>query len=161
MAHPRTNAEFLPEGGLAVRPRPSAKHRRERVRQELQAWQDKALRREATEAIMNTLDVWGVSSREALELLGFSPASRGQIASLRRGERVLGPGEDTWRRAMGILSIQRSLEEFAPESPEWRDDWVQQPIAGLGYERPIDIMLGDGIRGIEHVRRYAKTLGHR
>ena len=152
--------DFRPDGGVTVRPQSNATARREKVRKELDAWRDKALRRDATQKVMRTLDVWGLDAREMAQLLGLSPASRGTLARFRSGERVLSPVEDAWRRAMGILSIQRSLEVFAPENPEWRDDWVQQPIAGLGGERPIDIMLADGIGGIEQVGRCATSLGH-
>ena len=83
------------------------------------------------------------------------------LGRLREGVEILPNDEQSWRRAMAILSIQRSLEGFAPENPEWRDDWVQQPLSGLGHERPLDLMLRQGLPGIERVRVYAKGLGHK
>ncbi len=71
---------------------PSAKARREKTERELARWQDKALRKEATREVMRVLDTCRVSNREALELIGLSPESQGQIAGFRKGERIVGAG---------------------------------------------------------------------
>ncbi|QIT55009.1 DUF2384 domain-containing protein [Aquisalimonas sp. 2447] len=122
--------------------------------------QDRGIRREATQKLMRIFDVWDIAGGEKLELLGACADDAEYLGRLREGVEILPHDEESCRRAMNILSIQRSLEEFAPDAPQWRDDWVHQPIKGLGYERPIDIMRHEGLPGIERVRRYTKTLGH-
>ena len=131
------------------------------ISQIIEDWQDRDLRQEATQELMRIFDVWDLAGREQLELLGFRTDDVECLGRLHKGVKILPEDEQSCRRAMSILSIQRSLEEFAPANPEWRDDWVHQAIKGLGAERPIDIMLHEGLPGIERIRLYTKTLGHR
>lgn len=109
---------------------------------------------------MQIFDVWDIAAHEQLALLGSCADAAEYLGRLREGLEMLPDDEESCRRAMNILSIQQSLKAFVPNAPQWRDDWVHQPIKGLGYERPIDIMLRDGLSGIERIRRYTKTLGH-
>ena len=132
-----------------------------RLAEALQEWQDRDWRKEVTQALMRVLDLWDVAGHEQLKLLGSSEDAVEYLGRLREGVEILPNDEQSWRRAMAILSIQRSLEGFAPENPEWRDDWVHQPLTGLGHERPLDLMLRQGLPGIERVRVYAKGLGHK
>ena len=131
------------------------------ISQIIEDWQDRDLRQEATQELMRIFDVWDLAGREQLELLGSRADDAEYLSHLREGVEILPDDEQSCRRAMNILSIQRSLEEFAPDAPQWRDDWVHQAIKGLGAERPIDIMLHEGLPGIERIRLYTKTLGHR
>lgn len=123
-------------------------------------WKDGQRRRVAAKAVTAILGDWRLSAASKLRLLGLSRSSRGQLSGYARGETPLRPTEDGWRRASGLIAIDRNLRVFAPRDPEWRNAWVHSPVRDLDGERPVDVMLTDGIGGIECIRRYTAAMIH-
>ncbi|MDN5848467.1 MAG: MbcA/ParS/Xre antitoxin family protein [Nitrococcus sp.] len=127
----------------------------------LTKWKDDRRRRVAAKAVVMVLGDWKLSAANKLRLLGLSRSSRGQLSGYASGETPLRPTEDAWRRASGLIAIDRNLRVFAPRNPEWRNAWVHSSVRGLDGERPIEIMLIDGIGGIDRIRRYTASMIHR
>lgn len=127
----------------------------------LAKWKDDRRRRVAAKALAAILGDWKLSAPDKLRLLGLSRSSRGQLSGYASGATPLRPTEDAWRRASGLIAIDRNLRVFAPKNPEWRNAWMHSPVRGLDGERPLDIMLTDGISGIDRIRRYTASMIHR
>ncbi|MDN5869610.1 MAG: MbcA/ParS/Xre antitoxin family protein [Nitrococcus sp.] len=127
----------------------------------LSKWKDEQRRRVAAKAVVAVLGDWTLSTADKLRLLGLSRSSRGQLSGYASGEKPLRPTEDAWRRASGLIAIDRNLRVFAPRNPDWRNAWVHSAVRGLDGECPIEIMLTDGIAGIDRIRRYTAAMIHR
>lgn len=151
-----------PEPGLRGRVPPTPLGlRQQALEAALAKWKDEGRRRIAAKAVVAILGDWKLSASDKLRLLGLSTSSRGQLSGYASGETPLRPTEDAWRRATGLIAIDRNLRVFAPADPQWRNAWVHAPVRGLGGERPLDIMVTDGIGGIERVRHYTAAMIHR
>lgn len=127
----------------------------------LSKWKDDRRRRVAGKALAAMLADWKLSAPDKLRLLGLSRSSRGQLSGYASGATPLRPTEDAWRRASGLIAIDRNLRVFAPKDPEWRNAWVHSHVRDLDGERPLDVMLTDGISGIDRIRRYTAAMIHR
>jgi hypothetical protein len=102
-------------------------------------------RQALAEAVLAVLDGWGVHPVKQAELLGLS-----DLAPLSLGQPLpADPG--VLERAGHLLGIERGLKRRYPDDPASRHAWLMLPVAELGGQPPLRVML-DGVEGIRRVR---------
>ena len=109
-------------------------------------------------ALLALFDHWGLSTEQMLGLLGLSPASRSLIPELRRGSRPLPAGRDVADRAALLLRIHKGLRLLFPRDAELRYGWVHRANRTLDGQRPLEVMLDDGLVGVARMARFVDHL---
>lgn len=108
--------------------------------------------------IMQLFELWNLDTASQLNLLGLSETSRALLSKLKRGDAVLSHQRDTLDRVSWLLAIHQSLRMLYPQNPELRYDWINRKNQKLNHEKPIEIMLRDGILGLAKISRYLELL---
>jgi hypothetical protein len=104
-------------------------------------------------------DVWGLSERERIALLGEPPRSTyHQWMKQAREERALSLPLDTLLRISGVLGVQEALGALF-SGPGEALVWLKGPHRGVAFggQAPLDVMLGGGQDGILTVRRHLEA----
>jgi hypothetical protein len=104
-----------------------------------------ATRQALAEAILSVLDGWGIHPAKQAELLGMT-----DVASLKQGQ-ALPDDPGVLERAGHLLAIERALKQLYPDDPASRHASLMLPLAELGGQPPLLVMLG-GVDGIKQVR---------
>jgi hypothetical protein len=102
-------------------------------------------------ALMQLFDRWGLDSAQRTALLGLPPETKARsLTRLRQGE-PLPPEQEILHRARCLLEIEHSLETILPLNAAIVDQWIFTENVMLASRRPLDIMIEDGIEGLERV----------
>lgn len=102
-------------------------------------------RQALAEAVFAVLGEWGVYPAKQAELLGLA-----DIAPLNQAQ-PLPDDPAVLERAGHLLGIERALKRHYPYDPAERHGWLMFPVAELGGQPPLRVML-DGLEGIKRVR---------
>jgi hypothetical protein len=81
----------------------------------------------------------------------LSPAERVKLAE------TISSG-DFERNCGLLLSIHKFLGLLFPDNQEIKKIWVKRKMADFGDRTPLDIMLDEGVEGIETIRKYCGGL---
>jgi len=96
-------------------------------------------------AVLAVLDGWGIHPAKQAALLGLT-----DMAPLKQGQPL--PDEPSvLERAGHLLGIERALKRLYPDDPASRHASLMLPLAELGGQPPLLVMLG-GVDGIKRVR---------
>ena len=107
-------------------------------------------------AFRNVAELWGLSERERIALLGDPPRSTyHQWMKQAREERPLSLPLDTLLRISGVLGVQEALGSLF-STPGEALVWLKGPHRGVAFggQAPLAVMLGGGQDGILTVRRH-------
>lgn len=102
------------------------------------------------EAAFGVLAGWGVAPAIQTALLGLA-APLGEGQPLPDDPGVL-------ERTGHLLGIERALKRRHPDDPAARHAWLMLPVAELGGQPPLRVML-DGVEGIRRVRKLLEPEG--
>jgi hypothetical protein len=112
--------------------------------------------REAGQALLRTFfgiaQAWGLSSREAMTLLGLRSRSTYHVWKDGRS----GPlPRDTLERISYVLGIYKALQMLLP-SPAAADAWMRRPNAAplFGGKSALERLLPGNVADLYEVRRY-------
>lgn len=117
------------------------------------ALRDEQVRRDLARTLAALFARWELTSAEQMLLLGLSPESRKLARAWQRGDQPLPDSRDCLDRAGYLLGIHKGLRLLFPEDEALRFGWVKRRNAALGGQRPLDIMLEEGLIGIARVAR--------
>ena len=81
-----------------------------------------------TKALIRTLDLWGVSGREAAPVLGISEAT---LSRLRRAGQGLEPGTKPFELAALTVRAWRALDAITGGDPATATAWLRGENAAL------------------------------
>ncbi len=115
---------------------------------------DSADQVELTGVVMRLLDDWGVDWPDQAVLLGLPAHTR------RRGLRrytqgvALPEDRDSLERLSYLLAIERSVRTAFPHSPSMAHLWITTPSHHFAGRTPLEVMLSDGVGGMETVARF-------
>jgi hypothetical protein len=102
-------------------------------------------------ALMQLVDRWGLDSAQRTALLGLPQETKARALSrLRQGE-PLPPEPEILHRARCLLEIEHSLETMLPLNAAIVDAWIVTENMLLASRRPLDVMIEDGVEGLERV----------
>ena len=101
-----------------------------------------------TKALIRTLDLWGVSGREAAPVLGISEAT---LSRLRRAGQGLEPGTKPFELAALTVRAWRALDAITGGDPATAKAWLRSENAALGGI-PLERMRS--VQGLVDVATY-------
>lgn len=112
----------------------------------------KRLAEAGLEAFFAIVHEWGLSSRQARQLLGDPPEST--FFKMKRGEVKKLP-KDTLERISYLLGIYKNLNVLLPNSPR-ANEWIHRPNDAplFGGEPALDKLLRGRVSDLYEVRRY-------
>lgn len=106
---------------------------------------------EISRAVTRLLDAWDVPAAQQPLLLGLDPVSERRALKRCRFGSALPDTGDVYVRARLLLEIANALNQMFPHSSVAADLWVTTPRFRFGGMAPLQIMLEDGVAGIELV----------
>ncbi len=106
-----------------------------------------------TQAVMQHLDDWQISSEDTLTLLGLTEVLKlRQLNGLRNGERSLPQTAEVMLRVDHVIGIADALRTTFPFSSQMRLLWLRKPHRRFQRRTPLLVMLSEGINGLQRVR---------
>jgi len=106
---------------------------------------------ELSRAVLQLLAAWDVPPDQQPGLLGLDPvADRRAFTRCRFGAPLPASG-DVYARARLLLEIDTAVNQMFPHSSVAADLWATTPRHRFGGITPLQIMLEDGVAGMELV----------
>lgn len=110
---------------------------------------------ELAAVVIRVLDDWGVAPEDQPVLLGLPAGTRGRaMERYRRGMTPLPGDRETLQRISYLLTIERAVQTAFPHNAAMARYWVTTPQALFAGRSPLEIMLAEGVEGIEQVVRH-------
>lgn len=111
-------------------------------------------RKRLTKVVIRLLDEWELKTAEELKLLGLRETSRNMLKNYRNLDNILPYDQDKLERVGLLLNIYKNIYDLYPENPNLRKTWVKRVNKMLDDQRPLDIMLENGLFGMADVMRF-------
>jgi hypothetical protein len=108
--------------------------------------EDPESRKALRETVLALFDRWNLGERDRAVLLGLSEKPDGTA------DEVLLTDRQSMERIGQLLAIGRALDAKFRDQPELCDRWIATYPVKLRGVRPLDVMLTDGLTGMEKVR---------
>ncbi len=105
-----------------------------------------------TEVVMHIFEQWQVSSAQQVLLLGLPADTRPRELRRLHGGAAFPDDQAVLDRAEHILAIHDCLRTAYPRSVNMAAHWLHQPSRHFNSRTPLDVMLEDGIGGLQEVR---------
>jgi hypothetical protein len=105
-------------------------------------------------SVMSLLHDWEIDPRLQAALLGLPPDTKPRVLSRYRSGTPFPHDRDLLLRAKHLLSISNSLDTAFPHNPMLANFWITTENEFFGNRAPLELMLEQGIEGIERVARY-------
>jgi hypothetical protein len=112
-----------------------------------------------TEAVMEVLDDWHISTEDRLSLLGLAGRVKPRTIMRYRNGTPLPEGADIDQRCKHLLGIASALRTSFPHMASTGNLWITTPCRGFDQRTPLQIMLDQGLAGMERVRDYLDGRG--
>jgi len=106
---------------------------------------------ELTAVVMRVLDDWGVAAKDQTVLLGLPAGTRGRTLERFRQGMPLPEDRTTLQRLSHLLTIERAVRTAFPHNAAMARFWVTTPHPLLGDLTPLDVMLMQGLEGMEQI----------
>lgn len=107
-----------------------------------------------TKMIMKLFDLWTLSTKEQLELLGMEPTARTTLSRYRQKGGSIGHNRDLMERVGHLLSIHKSLRIIFPQNPNLVYQWPKSRNRAFNYKTPVEIIQEYGYTGLLMIRTY-------
>ena len=107
---------------------------------------------EVTQRIIAVLDDWGVTDSDQVKLLGLPDGTRSRIIRSYRKETPLPEDEKVFERVDHFAGIAHALWTSNPRNSQAGALWMNQVNKHFQQRIPMQIMLEDGLQGIEAIR---------
>jgi len=107
-------------------------------------------RNDLIETLLWVFRQWGLDSADQVRLLGLPDNTPTRaIQQFRQGKPL--PDEALFlQHAELILAIYRAVSSFFPGNPTMANYWVTTPCTPFNGHAPIEIMLADGLAGMQY-----------
>ena len=106
---------------------------------------------EISRAVTRLLGAWDVPPAQQPVLLGLDPIADRRVLNRCRFGAALPDTGDVYARARLLLEIGAAVNQMFPHSSVAADLWVTTPRFRFGGMTPLQIMLADGVAGMELV----------
>jgi hypothetical protein len=107
---------------------------------------------ELTVVVMRIIDEWGVEPHDQPTLLGLPLGTRPRaLQRYRDGSTTLPSDRATLQRLSHLLAIDRAVQRAFPHHGAMGRYWVTTPHHVFGGQTPLQVMLVEGLEGIEQV----------
>ena len=114
--------------------------------------EDQQQRLAFTHVIMNILDMWRISPTDQITLLHLPKATRPRALRRYHENTPLPDEPEIMQRAEHILGIAEALRTTYPHNLEMGARWMNMPNRRFDNQRPVDMLLQQGMEGFVSVR---------
>lgn len=104
-------------------------------------------------ALMRLFDLWALTDRQQMRLLGNRYGTEVTIKQYRNGS-PLANAPDLMSRAANLLAIHASLIRLYPANQQLAFSWITTPNGAFAERSPLDVMCSEGLTGIKQVRNH-------
>jgi len=108
-------------------------------------------RAELARLVIQILDDWEVEPEDQPKLLGLPDKTRARALNRYRQGDPLPDDAATEQRLSYLLSIQKALQTVLPHNAAMTRYWVTSPNPRFANRSPLDVMLANGLAGMEQV----------
>ncbi len=106
-----------------------------------------------TPHIIGLLDEWKLAPEQILAVLGLEgEVSKRDLRKYRSRSRALPFSSELGERIEHISGITDALQTSFPHNSEMRIRWLRQPHRRFQGERPLAVILNEGLDGLVRVR---------
>ncbi|MGV6809643.1 MAG: MbcA/ParS/Xre antitoxin family protein [bacterium] len=106
-----------------------------------------------TESMINYLDEWKLSPEQMINILGLPENTKSRhLQQYRSMSKALPQTDDTMKRIEHIRGIADALRTTFPFSNQMRYLWLRKPHRRFSRQRPLEVILNDGVEGLVRVR---------
>ena len=107
-------------------------------------------RNDLIQTLLWVMQQWGLESDQKVRLLGLPENTPSRALQQYCQGKAL-PDEALFlQHAELILAIYRAVGSFFPGNPTMANYWVTTPSSPFGGRAPIEIMLADGLAGMQY-----------
>ncbi|MDH5631674.1 MAG: MbcA/ParS/Xre antitoxin family protein [Gammaproteobacteria bacterium] len=104
--------------------------------------------------LLKLLDDWKLSSEQQISLLGMPDSTRIRALARHRAGEPLPDDGQLLARTQHLLAIERALHTSFPTNVALANFWITTENQYFGGRTPLEIMLEEGMDGIERVRAH-------
>lgn len=104
-----------------------------------------------TQKVMQSLDDWGLSATEQLDVLNLPKEIRGRKLRAYHENTPFPNDPDVEYRVVRLLGIIDALRTSYPKNPMMGGRWMKTPHRRFSNRTPLQIMLEDGNNGVTAV----------
>lgn len=104
--------------------------------------------------VMNLFDDWELAPQQRVLLLGLPEDTRGRSLTRYRQGDALPEEKDTLQRTYQLMEIHHALATTFPMNDAMAKYWVTTENVLLNDQTPLDVMLQDGLEGINRIRSF-------
>lgn len=105
-----------------------------------------------TQSIMELLDDWKLMAKDKITLLGLPDDVRVRHLEQYRKDKAFPETEQINAHLVHLVGIADALRTTYPRNLEMGNIWLKQTHKRLNNRAPMDIMLGEGLKGMRKVR---------
>ena len=116
-------------------------------------------RAELARVIMRVLDEWGLEPDQKVRLLGLPESTRARALRLYLQGTPLPDDQATDQRLSHLLSIDRALHTVLPHNTAAARFWITTPNPLFLDRTPLEVMLADGLLGMQHIVEHLNGTG--
>ena len=110
---------------------------------------------------LRILDRWRVDHAAQLGLLGMPDDMHPRmLRRARNGDSTLSEDSDLLTRIRSIFEIHNTLEKMFPHNLQMADYWVTTPNRQLQERSPLELMLANGLDGMQTVTQQLVSADH-
>lgn len=107
---------------------------------------------EVTQRIIAALDNWGISDSDQIKLLGLPDGTRPRVIRSYRNETPFPEDKKIFKRIEHFAGIAHALWTSNPRNTQAGELWMNRTNDHFQQRTPLQVMLEDGLQGIEAVR---------
>jgi hypothetical protein len=104
-----------------------------------------------TRAVVKTLGSWGVTAAQQGTLLGLGDSTRQREMNRYRLGACLPDVDDVYARVQLLLRVDAAVRLVFPHCGAAADLWVTTPLPRFGGLAALDVMIEDGLNGMQCV----------
>jgi len=116
-------------------------------------------RAELARVIMQVLDGWGLAPGQKARLLGLPESTRARALNRYLQGTPLPDDRATDQRLSHLLSIDRALHTVLPHNAALARLWITTPNPLFMDRTPLEVMLADGLLGMQHIVEHLNGTG--
>jgi hypothetical protein len=104
-----------------------------------------------TRAVLKALGSWGVTAMQQGALLGLGTSTRQRELNRYRLGACLPDVDDVYERIQLLLRVDAAVRLVFPHCGAAADLWVTTPLPRFGGLAALDVMIEDGLNGMQCV----------
>lgn len=111
-------------------------------------------RKALAKVVLRIFKQWRIDTKSQLILLGRLEKSRALLTQYRTGKTPIAATQDDLQRASYLIGIYQLLKSLYPKNPEICQQWITSRNKQLNNLTPLDVMIGEGIPGMQKIYRF-------